>query len=103
MKKVFIIIFISVVIISCSAKSFAPTDDQLSAMQQKVPGISLDDAKAGYALYVQKCAGCHHLYRPEKYTSAQWDNILPKMLPKAKVSTGEERKLVQDYLHALAK
>lgn len=103
MKKLCILIFISTVIVACSAKAFAPTDQQLSAMQKKVPGITLESAKAGYKLYSEKCASCHQLFRPSKYTIAQWDNILPKMFLKAKVSSEEQRKLIEDYVHALSK
>lgn len=103
MKKLSIILFISVLIAACSVRTFAPTDQQLSAMQQKVPGITLESANAGYKLYSEKCAGCHQLYHPGKYTITQWDNILPKMFPKAKVSGEEHRKLIEDYVHALSK
>lgn len=103
MKKLCIVISTSVVIVACSAKSFVPTDQQLSAMQQKVPGITLENAKAGYKLYSEKCASCHQLYRPEKYTISQWNSILPKMFRKAKLSDEEQQKLVRDYVHALSK
>jgi cytochrome c len=72
-------------------------------MQQKVPGITVENARAGYKLYAGKCAGCHQLYRPDKYTMVQWDNVLMKMFPKAKVSSDEQIKLIRDYLHALSK
>jgi len=103
MKKAFIAVLTCVVFIACSAKTFAPTDQQLSVMQQKVPGITSESATAGYKLYSEKCAGCHQLYHPDKYTIAQWNNILPKMFPKAKVSSGEQQKLIADYVHALSK
>lgn len=95
--------FLSVVIVACSAKTFAPTDQQLSAMQNKVPDITLESAKAGYKLYSEKCSACHQLYHPGKYTIAQWNNILVKMFPKAKASSDEQRKLIEDYVHALSK
>jgi len=103
MKKVCAVILTSVVIIACSAKTFAPTDEQLFTMQQKVPGITLENAKAGYKLYSEKCASCHQLYHPGKYTVAQWNSILPKMFPRAKVSNNEQQKLIREYLHALSK
>jgi uncharacterized protein YcfL len=48
MKRVSIIVLISVIIAACSAKSFAPTGGQLVVMQNKVPGITLENAEAGY-------------------------------------------------------
>jgi mono/diheme cytochrome c family protein len=103
MTKVCTIIVLSVVIVACSANKFLPADQQLTQMQQKVPGITVENARAGYKLYAGKCGGCHKLYRPDKYTIAQWNNILVKMFPKAKVSTDEQMKLIQNYLHAFSK
>ena len=103
MKRVSIIVLVSVMVAACSAKSFAPIGGQLAVMQHKVPGITLENAKAGYKLYSEKCEGCHQLYRPDKYAITQWNSILPKMFPKAKMSSEEQQKLVRDYLHALSK
>ena len=72
-------------------------------MQQKVPGITLEGATAGYKLYSEKCAGCHQLYHPDKYTIGQWNSILSKMFPKAKVSSKDQQKLIEDYVYALSK
>ena len=72
-------------------------------MQQKVPGITIENARAGYKLYSEKCASCHQLYHPGKYTIAQWNKILPKMFPKAKLSDEGQQKLIEDYMHALSK
>lgn len=103
MKRVSVIVLVSVIIAACSAKSFAPTSGQLVVMQNKVPGITLENAEAGYKLFSDKCSGCHQLYRPNKYSITQWNRILPKMFPKAKVSSEEQQKLVRDYLYALSK
>lgn len=80
-----------------------PADQQLSAMQQKVPGITLETAREGCKLYSQKCAGCHQLYHPDKYTVTKWNTILPKMFTKAKVSSEEQQKLIGDYVRAMSK
>ena len=103
MKKICTAVFSSIVIVACSAKSFVLTDQQLSSMRQKVPNITLENAKAGYKVYSEKCANCHQLDRPGKYTIPQWNNILLKMFPKAKVTSEEEQTLIRDYLHALSK
>ena len=103
MKRLPIFFFTTIIIIACSAKGFVPTDQQLVEMRQKVPGITMESAKAGFKLYSQKCAGCHQLYLPGKYTIARWNNILPKMFPKAKMTSEEQQKLVRDYLQALSK
>ena len=103
MKKLFFIVVISSIVAACAVKPFAPTEQELSTMRQKVPGLTMESAKAGSKLYAEKCAGCHQLYRPDKYTIAQWDNILPKMFSKAKLSGEAQRKLIEDYVRALSK
>jgi len=72
-------------------------------MQQKVPGITVARAEQGYVMYKQKCSGCHRLHAASERTIAQWDTILIKMLPKAKVHDEATQGLITDYLHALSK
>ena len=97
---IFVIIFAA----SCAAsRSYSPTEEQVAQMQEKVPGITPEKARAGYAIYSANCGGCHRLYAPGDYTKAQWEKILPRMYTKAKL-TGEEEKIrVRDYLYALSK
>jgi cytochrome c5 len=103
MKKTNMLIFISAVVAACSAKGFAPAEQSIVAMQQKVPDITLVRAKQGYQLYSQKCASCHRLYQPGKYSVSQWNRTLPKMFPKAKITDTEQQVLIGDYLHAMSK
>ena len=86
-----------------ATRSFVPKEETLSAMQQKVPGISLENANHGYALYKNKCAGCHRLHHPSEYTISKWEKSLAEMYPKAKVTSEEEKKLIRDYVIALSK
>jgi cytochrome c1 len=74
----------------------------LPAMQQKVPGITLEKADQGFVLYKNKCAGCHRLHAPSEHTANKWEKTLIAMYPKAKVSSGKEQKLIRDYLISLS-
>jgi cytochrome c5 len=103
MKKALLVVIILVAVAGCSAKTFVPTDQQLPVMQQKVPGITMENARAGYTIYSKKCAGCHQLYHPGKYNATQWNRILPKMFPRAKVTSEDQQKLITDYVQALSK
>jgi len=101
MKKlsIAILIFAS----ACAAtKGIAPNATDLPAMQQKVPGITLERANQGFALYKNKCAGCHRLHSPSEYTISKWKRTLNEMYPKAKVTSEEEKKLISDYLFSLS-
>ncbi|HEY6954189.1 MAG TPA: hypothetical protein VI385_03045 [Flavisolibacter sp.] len=103
MKKYVIASFVVVTVVACSAKTFTPSSEQFAKMQQKVPGITLEEANAGSKIYSGKCARCHRLYAPDKYTVAQWDKILPKMLLKVQGLSNEQQRQVADYLHAMSK
>lgn len=92
------------VLVACTAtKIMKPTEAQLPTMQQKVPDITLARAEQGYTVYKEKCSACHRLHAPSERTPAQWDTILAKMLPKAKVHEDSTKNLITDYLHALSK
>jgi cytochrome c5 len=103
MKKGIVFICLAASLVACSVKAFEPTEDSIQLMQQKVPGITMERAQQGFVIYKNKCAGCHHLYKPAQYTIRQWDPIIKKMFPKAKVTDSLQQALISDYLHALSK
>ena len=102
MKK-FILILLVFASACAATKSIAPSQDALPAMQQKVPGITVEKAEKGYLLYKSKCSGCHRLHSPSEYTITKWEKNLAEMYPKAKVTTTEEKQLIRDYLFSLSK
>ena len=103
MKKL-IAILISVVFTACAATSkFAPSAEDLPAMQAKVQGITYDEAMQGYKLYVSHCSNCHRLHNPKEYSPASWNKILPEMFEKAKISNPDQQRLIRNYLTAKSK
>lgn len=93
-----------VVLAACgTASKMMPSAEGLPAMQQKVPGMTLERAQKGFATYKEKCSGCHRLHSPSEYTVSGWDKSLAEMFPKAKVKDAATQDLVRDYLHALSK
>jgi cytochrome c5 len=103
MNKTWIVTLACALLIACSAKVIAPTAALLPAMQQKVPGMTLDRAQKGYQLYAAKCAACHRLYEPSKHTQEAWQQTLTEMFPKARITDTEQQQLIQDYLLSLSK
>jgi hypothetical protein len=97
---VIILIFISACV---TTNTLTLLNDNLPAMQEKVPGITLQRANKGYILYKNKCGSCHRLHRPGEYNSGEWNKNLIEMYPKAKITDEEEKILVRDYLFALSK
>ena len=80
MKKT-VTIFCVIIFAACAATAkFAPTAEELPAMEAKVPGLTYDEAMQGYKLYAGNCSKCHRLHNPKEYTAVQWNKILPEML-----------------------
>ena len=46
-------------------------------------------------LYLVKCAKCHKLYDPGKYSDAEWRTWMGKMSKKAKLTPEQEQTLTQ--------
>jgi hypothetical protein len=97
------LIFVLFVTGCVAAKTFEPKPEALPAMEQKVPGITIERANQGYTLYKSKCASCHRLHAPSEYTIAKWGKSLNEMYPKAKVYLEDDKKLIRDYVFSLSK
>jgi cytochrome c1 len=103
MKKI-IILLSAVLLIGCATVStLQPKETDLASMQEKVPGISFEEAKQGFKLYKFNCAGCHYLHKPNDYTISGWEKVLPEMLGKAKITSEKERQLIKNYLFTKSK
>ena len=96
--------FIFILFAACAVtKDTGLSNDRLLIMQQKVPDMTMETAKAGYSLYLKKCATCHRLYKPEEFKEAKWELILVKMFPKARIHDLNDKKLIENYLISLSK
>lgn len=56
----------------------------------------------GHTLFTNNCDNCHKLKQPETRTAKQWNAIIKRMIPRAKLSD-EEGKLIRAYAIANAK
>ena len=61
------------------------------------PQLPFNDAAVARKLYLGKCAKCHKLYDPAKYSDRNWDLWFGKMSKKAKLTANEQR-LLSDYI-----
>ena len=52
-----------------------------------------EDTDAGKEIYTGKCAKCHKLRDPNKYSVAAWDKAMVKMKKKAKLSDEQFQQL----------
>ena len=103
MKKIILIIVTSIFGACIATSKFAPTAEEMPALQSKMPGLTYDEAMQGYKLYTSHCNNCHRLHNPKEYTSTKWNKILPEMFDKAKISDNTQQQLVRNYLTAKSK
>ena len=61
---------------------------------------AVDDLTRGRRLYVARCARCHKLYDPGKYSAAEWRSWMDKMSRKAKLKADQEE-LISRYVDTL--
>ena len=102
--KITFTILITVLLAGCATVStLRPRDIDLAKMQQKAPGISLEEAQKGFKLYKFNCAGCHYLHKPDAYTISGWEKVLPEMLDRAKINSEKEASLIRNYLYSKSK
>lgn len=103
-----LILLTTVILISCS-KKISPAQQtakvpDVQTTTTTVPATRSIDVVAdqGKQVYQAKCGKCHGLKNPGDFTSDQWDGILKKMAPNARL-TSEETEQVTAYVRSLAK
>jgi mono/diheme cytochrome c family protein len=104
MKKDYLIAGLFLLLSACTATNkFEPDAKTVSVMQQKVPGITIENLQEGLVIYKRNCASCHQLYAPSAFTRDKWDRSLKEMLPRAKITDQNVQKKIRDYLFVMAK
>ena len=83
---------------SCTASLLAPTVVDESFAKQKWEDATLQQLNEGYHLYVNKCAGCHHLHNPKDYTEEKWRKEMPEMGKRAYLSLADQDKILRYVL-----
>jgi len=61
------------------------------------PAAPTETLATGRKIYVAKCAKCHKLYPPAKYSDEEWAKWMRKMGKKAKLNA-EQEVLVSGYI-----
>lgn len=67
----------------------------LSAEAAGAAGFTAQDITVATALYVNKCAKCHHFYHPAQYPQQEWDTWMQKMSRKSKLKPAQEEMLTR--------
>ena len=110
MKKLFIIISIAtgaVFMAQCTPKvskamGDAPKAAAVMTREEANSKFTAEQLESGKTLFTGNCAKCHGLKVPESRTPEQWEKVLQRMIPKARLSE-EDGKLVRAYVIAHSK
>lgn len=85
----------------CVSAITQPTAADLPRAQARWPAATLAELQEGRTLYVQKCAGCHHLYVPGAYSPDRWLGLVPEMQERAKLDDGQAERIAR-YLASVS-
>ena len=109
MKKLFYcvsVLGLSIFLIQCTAKKAVATkvpaevkSPLLSMAQKRWPAITQHDLDSGQNIYRTKCTQCHGVMSITDRTEAQWQTVINKMAPKAKLNP-EQTEILTRYLFA---
>jgi len=80
------------VITGCGASLYVPESRDASA------DASLDDLVKGREIYTQRCARCHSLFLPDRFSMVQWKSSLEKMQPRARINDTEKELILKMIL-----
>jgi cytochrome c5 len=83
---------------ACTASMLAPTVVDEGYAKQKWEDATMEQLNEGYHLYVNKCAGCHHLHNPKDYTEEKWRKEMPEMGKRAYLSLADQDKILRYIL-----
>jgi hypothetical protein len=68
------------------APILVPTEADAVRASVEWPGTTVAALTAGRRLYVQRCSGCHALYRPESRPPTAWPKIVRDMAVRSKLT-----------------
>ncbi|HUR65957.1 MAG TPA: hypothetical protein VMZ03_06370 [Chitinophagaceae bacterium] len=104
MKRVFIIcIAVIVLLLACHKKAVpvitARNTDPPKKIESRYPPLETvpPDTLAGKRIFTTRCGRCHDLPLPTQFSVTKWDDILPTMFPRARL-TNEEGLHVRTWL-----
>jgi len=66
--------------IGCASALYSPSQQDVTWANRNGISTSLSRLREGRILYVQTCAGCHNLPRPEKYAPQKWPKLVREMV-----------------------
>ncbi len=89
LKKVTVSAVLTSIIFACSTTLYIPKEGAGTSKEE------LKELNLGRTAYIKKCASCHTLYLPEKYSTAAWSSKVHEMSDRAKLSKEEEIQVIK--------
>ena len=89
LKKVTGLTVLTGIIFACSTALYIPKEGAGTSKEE------LKELNLGRTAYIKKCASCHTLYLPEKYSTAAWSSKVHEMSDRAKLSKEEEIQVIK--------
>lgn len=80
---------------TASTGVITPTNDQLTAVKDKYPGVTLEELNEGHKIYTGVCTNCHGAKPIYPIAEEKWPKIINSMSKKAKISDAEKEKLTR--------
>lgn len=101
MKKAILILAVGLLMgfSQCSPRTSASrtTLTEAQRVEQALARYQPADMEEGRRLWQERCVDCHKLYAPESRTVKKWDQILPRMMKRSKL-TEEQAGKVRAYI-----
>ena len=94
------IVSLALLLSSCAGVP-KPLPEHLPKAQAAWPGVTIEELTAARRFYLQKCGSCHRAYAPSRLSAEKWPAAVEKMVPKAKLNSGE-KEIILRFLAAMA-
>jgi len=78
-----------------------PSDPAVPQMPSPPKEGSAVRIAEGKGLFEQNCGKCHKLFSPTAFTQTEWEPILKRMQPKARLDD-QQMDLVREYVYSIA-
>jgi len=101
-KYIYSLCLLGVIVYSCKTQTATPTVTTPTVSTATANLTKEEMLKKGEDLFNLKCGRCHGLPSPSEFTIADWQPIMARMAPKAKLNA-EETNWVLAYVNANAK
>jgi len=100
--KIFGVIVFTLFLMNCATKAVGTTvadKEPVPTKEYVLANFSDEQLNTAKSLYENNCAKCHKLKDPDSRNPEEWNKVLKRMIPKAKLSY-EDGRMVRAYLVA---